>query len=209
MIRGFYNAASVEQKGIIAIDALHHHASERLFNAQMRLDPKSAFSKASRAHNADSLLGGLLLNMMTWGLLVHGIEHLIGTDHGLDLSHDGFFAAALESADIVIDETTRKNSRKLDGYPEGRRKDPLEAGMNRKFNLFAANQNAAFSMNAEAEVIALSQLLDMLEGLSRRGIRAISIDGSESVYKTLSDAKRKTAYDKVFTNYGMQVRKAI
>ncbi len=209
MIRGFYNAASVENKGVIAIDVLHQHASERLVNAEMRLDPKSAFSKASRHNSADSLLGGLLLNMMSWGLLVHGIEHLIGTDHGLDLSHEGFIAAAVEGGQMIIDETAKKSSRKLEGYPEGRRKDPLENTMNRKFNLFAANQNAAFACDAEAEVIALSHLLDMLDGLARQGVRAVNIDASQPVYKTLASAKKKASTDGIFTNYGMSVRKAI
>lgn len=212
MIKGFYNRASLENQGVIAINVLHAQANERLLNAQQRLDPKSAFAKANvkQQHNPDSILGSILLNMLTWGILMHGVEQMIGSDHGLNLHHDGFIAAGVEAYDMISDEFAKRGRRKLEGYPEGRRADIFEkSSMHNKFNMIAANENDYFANDAEKEVIALNALLDMLEDLSKKGVRSVNIDPKQPVYKTLSDARRKAKSDAIFTNYGLQMRKAI
>lgn len=210
MIKGFYNTASLENKSVIAIDALHAQANTRLLNAQLRLDPKSAFAKANmkHQHNPDSLLGGILLNMLSWGILMGGLEELVGTD--LDIHHDGVLAAGLEVYDMISDEFTKRARRKLDLYPEGRRADVFEkSSMHGKFNLIAANENDFFANDAEKEVIALTALLDMLEDMAKKGVRTINIDPKQPVYKTLTEARRKSKSDGIFTNYGLSMRKAV
>lgn len=212
MTINFYNKAGLENKSVIAIGALHAQANSRLLNAQMRLDPKSAFAKANvkQQHNPDSILGSILLNMLTWNILMGGLEDMIGTDHGLDLHHDGLIAAGIEAYDMISDEFSKRARRKIEGYPEGRHADILEKpAMHSKFNMIAANENDFFANDAEKEVIALTALLDMLEDMAKKGIRTVNIDPKQPVYKTLTEARRKSKNDSIFSNYGLSMRKAI
>lgn len=214
MIRGYYNKASLESKSVIAIDALHGYAAKRLVDAQQRLHPTSAFAKAAQ-NKGDSILGGLLLNMMTWGVLMHGIDSMLSSEFGidldLDLSHDGFLASATEAYDFLVEgDPAKKAGRKLEGYPEGRRRDPLEkAAIHKKFNLLAANENSRYSPNAESEVIALTQLLEMLEALAKDGVRTLAVDHNQPVFASLKNATRAMKGDGMFKSFPMAVRKAV
>lgn len=165
----------------VDVNQLRKMAHNRLDAAQKKLGTNGMAADKS----ADSLMGGLILSFLTWTPFMAGLDGTFA--HYSGAAHDGAFdgailSSALEGIATFVDEAANKNrNRKVEGYPEGRRQDPImnSRSMNKKFNLFAANENK----DAGAEVAAMGELLGILDELERQGISMMSVDSRNSVYE--------------------------
>lgn len=185
----------------VGINQLRAEAMNRLDSAQKKLNPNNEIPDAS----ADSTLGGLILSLLTWTPIMHGMGGLglEGFDRAASLddsaAHGGALTAAFEGLSTVFDESANKNrGRKLNDYPEGRRKAFFSSKpLNNKFNFAAANENFRFSHDAAAEIASMAEILDMLDVLEKEGVSSIGLDTQGSVHailkQTVKALKKKNA----------------
>lgn len=192
MARGFDDNRSAQAKNIIAIDDLRHQAYKRLTTAHMKLNPKAAFNdNAKKQDGADSMLGSIFLNMLCGGAFAAAFGHALHLpDTHAEIVPHVSLSSAFEGVSMMLDEKAYQNrARKLDLYPQGRRRDPMhEQPIKRKFNLVSGNDNARFSTDAYAEIAAMSEILDMADQLEKDGVRAVRIDENEAAYHAVKGA---------------------
>jgi hypothetical protein len=198
----FNHAGHEYQSAAVSLDALRGQALKRLAGVEHSLESKGVGAAFTRAAKADpigdmglvgSLIMGMIMGMGTSGLL-----------------HSSFPASAvfnyetissgIDGISILRDQAAEGyRSRKLDAYPEGRRKCALEAAgrMGKKFNLVSANQNNRFSFDVQADLACMYEIIDMLDRLENEGVGAIRVDQKETVYDSLKQTTRKGSMGEV------------
>jgi hypothetical protein len=185
------------QAATASLDALRGQALNRLAGVQHSLESKGVGAAFTRAAKADPIgdmgLTGSLIMSMIMGSAMSGLlpAHFpISAIFNYETISGG-----LDGISILRDQAAEGyRSRKLDDYPEGRRKCALEAArVGKKFNLVSANQNNRFSFDSQADLACMYEIIDMLDRLENEGVRAVRIDRKESVYDSLKQTARKAA----------------
>ncbi|MCE9507952.1 MAG: hypothetical protein K8R48_06540 [Alphaproteobacteria bacterium] len=186
------------QAATASLDALRGQALSRLSGVQHSLESKGVGAAFIRAAKADPLgdmgLTGSLIMSMIMGVSTSGL--LPAHFPVSAIFNYETISSALDGISILRDQVAEGyRGRKLDDYPEGRRKCALEAAgrMGKKFNLVSANQNHRLSFDAQADLACMYEIIDMLDRLENEGVRAIRIDQKESVYDSLKQTTRKAA----------------
>lgn len=182
----YHKAANNGQSSTVSLDALRGQAMKRLTGVQQTLERKGLSASFIQAAKADPIgdmgfMSGLIVNMIFGGALMP----VIGTV-GLTDAFNGL-SACVEGVSTVTDEKAHGyRARKLNDYPEGRRRCALEAAKtSKKFNLVSANQNNRFSYDVQADLACMFEILDMLDMLEKEGVSAIRLDEKEAVYNAL------------------------
>ncbi len=217
---GFNGAADRDNTTVTTIDALRDQVTKRLEASYKKLDAKgvsASFSRSARA-GGDAvgdmgLIGSLIAGSLFWGSFLQGleatVEQQIGETSAFDTMNDPFLCAVLDGASLVWDDKANNNrSRKMSGYPQGRRKAYQgDAVINKKFNLVAANQNTRHSYDTQAEIACMFELLDILARLEDQGVQMIRLPNKSPVYDELKSVNKGLFQAGAVMTYAMPMRK--
>lgn len=221
---GFNNAYSQASKmadsqaskmAEVSVDALRGQAMQRLAGIERSLENKgvgAAFARASRAEPTGDtgFLGGLIADMALFAPVSAFFgDHFCGVMEGFNgVAAAGSIEGAIEGIAFLADQqASGYQNRRLNDYPEGRRKCALEAARTgRKFNLVSARDNNRFSFNAQAELACMFEILDMLDTLECQGVTLMRLDEQRPVYEALQQATQKSAAMDPVRSFAMPVR---
>lgn len=188
-----------QQEHAVGLNDLRLMIADRLQVAQRRCDPASASAAFARANDngQDNLIGSLLLGMLCFAPVMAAFNGSAAATAAVGAAHTPW-TSLIEGISMVWDEKAIKNRRLRrafnvfkDGiYHGGRRQEGTlsQKEMAAKFNMVSANENAAFSVDAAAEVAALNDMLDSIDALERKGVRMLSLDETKAVSTNLREA---------------------
>lgn len=182
---------AVANTDYIAIHDLRRELTSRLSEAHAKLNPNASFSRAAQKNGGgDAMMAGMLLNMLGLGALFHGLEDMLGLEHG-DIG--ALALPAIDALELLQDDSKKKAARrmKMDLYPEGRRKDFFgqnQKPVNKKFNVVAANDCAQFDADARYEVNRMNELMDVLTQLERKGVKRVGLNPTQTVAASMRRA---------------------
>lgn len=207
--------AKHDNETIVATSQLRGQIQNRLQDAYKRLDPKNAFGRASQVSGEESMVGSLLFSVLTWTPFMQGLEMGLEGTMGenidlFDTAADPTLCAVFDGVAIAWDDKANKNrQRKLSDYPEGRRNDPIfERPLHRPFNLVAANDNARFARDTQAEIACMSEMLDMLSDMEADGVTMLRLNADQPLLPVLTEQRNASRFDAVVTRYNAPVRKS-
>ncbi len=165
----------------------------RLNNAQGKLS--AAAPQAAHPKKVDDFMA-MLGSMMMMSVLLHGVEHMICDKLGLspDLLPEGSVAMAADFAiDLRDDMTEGRNKNKVEGYPEGRRKDFFGDKKKTKnvFNLVCHGEQQRMEENAHEEIRSMADLLVALDTVEKKGLTKLEVAEGQTIKQALYAAIRK------------------
>lgn len=208
-------SANQDNETIVATSQLRAQVQNRLQDAYKRLDPKNAFGRVSQVGGEESMVGSLLFSILTWTPFMQGLEigmeDMLGENVELfDTAADPTLCAVFDGLAVAWDDKANKNrQRKLNDYPEGRRADTIfERPLHRPFNLVAANDNARFARDTQAEIACMSEMLDMLNDMEADGVTMLRLDPAQPLRPVLTEQRNANRFDAVVTRYNAPVRKS-
>lgn len=177
----------------VSVRHLRTQVAQRLVAAQSKSSLQDNFKHAS-SKKSDGQMACMFMNMMFFGALFQGLEahfgHMMGMDNMLP---DGTFAALAEVGVQLREDKYEGEAfrNKIEGYPEGRRNDPIAASRTRKaFNLVSNNDNAQFEEDTNAEIAALVEMLDLINVVEKAGQTDMKLAQGETVQSALRTAAR-------------------
>ena len=213
----FNNAANDHSARTVSLNALRGAAMKRLGAVQQKLEGQglsAAFTRsAPRADFLDEsgFTGGLLMNMMLGGAVLGVHLHMGQPENLSEAFHHAAVMTCLEGVAMLRDQAADGHgARKLDDYPEGRRKSALdEAHACKKFNLVSGGHNNRLSFDMQADVACMYEIIDMLDDLERAGVRSIQLDRKQPVYDALRQTTRQMFGGGAIRNFARPVRMAV
>lgn len=169
---------SHNEKAAVALEAARAEVMQRLTSTQTRLEKRGVGAVFLRAARRDTIgdmgiVGPLLISAILHGVVLDAID-LHGLEEHLD---NPMLLGASDALSVLHDTRDTKPRKKVDGYPEGRRKGIIKVerakkGCGIRFN--AASGKKPRDVETElANMYELLDLLDILDGKSARlGARA-------------------------------------
>lgn len=201
----------------LTITQLRNMAATRLQSAERRLAPgaAAAFNRAGSAQ--DSMIGSLLFSLLIWTPVMHALNHgvsqLFGHSDGMDMLCNPLTEAFMEASSMLRDEKAYANrSRKVGIYHGGRRQDEIVSPFNKKlgksFNFVSANENSRFSMDANTEVAAMSEIIDMLDRMEKDGVTMVRIDAGVAATEVIKAVDNKSIFNPAKARFASALRRA-
>lgn len=209
MTQGLFSSEAYNHNKNITVSVaqLREQANTGLEKAYQKLNLKGDMARQFNSCSEDGFLGSFLLSWLCWGVMMQALSSAM-PGLNLDWAQNQTLCSAFDAVTMITDEEARKHRfRRVEGYPQGRRQDNIEAPVNHTFNMVAANENGNFTCDAEKEVMLLSELLDMLDALAKNDIRMLEISKKDSVYKTLKNASRQNKRDSAMEIFAIPMRK--
>lgn len=173
---------------------LRQQVEARLENAQIKLSSSDTFKAAAQPKKVDEFFSAMA-SMLFIGAVLHGAEQMLSNYTGLDLDFmpAGTIASAVDFCiDLRDDMTEGRFKNSVAGYPEGRRKGLFEAPKPRKsFNLVCSNDHSRFDMENDHEVRTMSDLLEALKTIEKKGMTELNIKEGQTVKQAVYAALRQ------------------
>lgn len=174
-----------------SVKHLKAQIAERLDLAQQKSTLQDNF-KTVAGKKEDNSIASMMMTSMLMGMLFGGFADMIEAHTGHDISGaaHGFGVAA----ELIVHAEDEKSAslafrNKVEGYPEGRRIDPLLMLKPRKaFNLVSHNDNEAMENDNELEIDTLADMLMAIEALEAKGVEELKMDRGQSVRAALGFA---------------------
>ncbi len=208
-----------EETNNVSLNALRGQALQRLAGVHERLEARgigAAFLRAAKVDPVGDMgfLGSLIANMLLGGVFADFLGAHVpmpSGHHGMMSDFNGVAVAATEGLSLVRDlDSYGLRSRIMYAYPEGRRKCAMkEANVSKKFNLVSANQNNKFSLDAQAEMACMFEILDILDRLEAQDVRGMRLDGKEPVYDVLKQIVKKARSKDTVKNFATPMLAAV
>jgi hypothetical protein len=191
----FNRTANEDRTAIVSTDALRGQALKRLAGVQNSLNSKGVGAAFLRSAKEDPIGDMGLLGTLIMGMIVAGPISAMFNSH-IPVSDAFNFASCSQCLDGISflrdQEIEGHRGRRLNDYPEGRRKCSLDAmRASKKFNLVSANQNNRFSFDMQAEMACMYEIIDMLDRLEDEGVKMIRLDQDKPVYDALKQTSKR------------------
>lgn len=210
MNNSFNKNAGKSQNVTVHIRELRAQAHNHLAAAWKMLAPNAGKPQGQE----DSLVGSLILGLLTWAPIMAGVEQAAanaGIEGGgmMDALANPAICAVMDGIGLLWDEEANKNRiRKTDMYPQGRRQDGIFGRpLNRRFNMVAVNDNIRLRRDAQGEIVRIAEVLTMLDKMESEGVTMVSVDTQMPLYDALKGLKTANRRNDGIRSFSMAMRK--
>lgn len=189
-----------DNEGSVSLNVLRNNVLKNIQGIQHKLEDKGIGADFARAAKSDmfgdiGILGSLIVDTILWGPLCSFInDHVLSCFDPSGIFNSAAIHSDMDALSALADQNVEKQrGRKLNDYPEGRRKfTPQDKTAGKKFNLVSPRQKNILSMDTQAELACMYELLDMLDKLENEGIATLCFDQSQPLYDSLKTKIKKT-----------------